>query len=110
MDLHGSRLRVQRTRKGNWFGAKIKTERVAPLKTSKDQDRRQKLFFMRAKWKRNFGEVQTAGFDVYHDPKMGKGLWQWISTWVMARGIFEKGERSLKNTIVPFKRFQKKFF
>ena len=27
----------------------------------------------------------------------------------MAIGTFEKEERSLKNTIVPFKRFQKKF-
>ena len=46
------------------------------------------------KRKRNCGEVQTAGFEVYHDPKMGKGLWEGISTWVMAREIFEKGRRS----------------
>ena len=65
---------------------------------------------MRVKWKRNFGEVQTAGFDVYHDPKMGKGLWQWISTWVMARGIFEKRRRSLQNTIGLFKIFFKRDF
>ena len=51
---------------------------------------------IRNKRKRNYGEVQTAGFEVYHDPKMGKGLWEGISTHVMARGIFEKGGRSLK--------------
>ena len=89
--------------------AKFKAERVAPLKTSKDQDRRQKLFLIRNKWEKLYGEVQLAVIEVHHDPKVGKGLWEWISTWVMARGIFEKGERSLKNTIVPFKRFQKKF-
>ena len=54
------------------------------------------MFLKRIKWKRNFGEVQLAVFEVHHDPKVGKGLWEWISTWVMARGIFEKGRRSLK--------------
>ena len=48
------------------------------------------------KWKQIYGEVQLAGFEVYHDPKMGKGLWEGISTHVMARGDFEKGRRSLQ--------------
>ena len=54
---------------------KLKVEMVDPLKTSQDQNRRQKLFLIRIKWKKIYGEVQTAGFEVYHDPKMGKGLW-----------------------------------
>ena len=76
--------------------AKLKVEMVVPLKTSKDQSRGQKLFLMRNKWKQLYGEVQLAGFEVYHDPKMGKGFWERISTWVMARGIFERGGRSLQ--------------
>ena len=72
--------------------AKLKVEMVVTLKTSKDQNRRQKLFLIRIKWKKIYGEVQTAGFEVYHDPKMGKGFWEGISTWVMARGIFERGK------------------
>ena len=61
------------------------------------------MFLIRNKWEELYGEVQLAGFDVYHDPKMGKGLWWWISTWVMARGIFEKRRRSLQNAIGLFK-------
>ena len=76
--------------------AKLKVEMVVPLKTSKDQDRGQKLFLIRIKWRQIYGEVQLAGFEVYHDPKMRKGSWEGISTWVMARGIFEKGKRSLQ--------------
>ena len=79
------------------------------MKTSKDQDRRQKLFLIRNKWEKIYGEIQLAVFEVHHDPKVGKGLWEWISTWVMARGIFEKGERSLKNTTVPLKDFKRNF-
>ena len=59
--------------------AKLKVEIVVPLKTSKDQNRRQKLFLIRIKWKQIHGEVQLAGFEAYHDPKMGKGLWEGIS-------------------------------
>ena len=76
--------------------AKFKAERLAPLKTSKDQDRRQKLFLIRNKWEKLYGEVQLAVFGVHHDPKVGKGLWEWISTRVMARGIFESGKRSFQ--------------
>ena len=76
--------------------AKLKVEMVVPLKTSKDQNRRQKLFLIGIKWKQIHGEVQLAGFEVYHDTKMGKGFWEGISTWVMARLIFEKGKRSLQ--------------
>ena len=47
---------------------------------------------------------------LYHDPKVGKGLWEWISTYVMARGIFEKRRRSLQNAIGLFKRFFKGIF
>ena len=51
---------------------------------------------MRSKWKQIYGEVQLAGFEVYHDPKMGEGFWEVVSTHVMARGDFEKGKRSLQ--------------
>ena len=37
--------------RGVGLEAKFKAERVAPLKTSKDQDIRQKLFLIRNKWK-----------------------------------------------------------
>ena len=65
---------------------------------------------MRNKWKQKYGEAQLAGFEVNQDPKMGKGLWEWISTQVMARGNFEKGRRSLQNAIGLFKRFFKRNF
>ena len=74
MDLHGSWLREI------GLEAKLKVEMVVPLKTSKDQSRGQKLFLMRINERKIYGEVQTAGFEVYHDPKMGKGLWEGIST------------------------------
>ena len=74
MDHHGSWLRALRTSQGKRFGGKLKVEMVVPLKTSKDQNRRQKLFLIRIKWKKVHGEVQLAGFEVYHDPKMGKRL------------------------------------
>ena len=52
---------------------------------------------IRIKWKKIYGEVQLAGFEAYHDPKMGKGFWERIYTWVMARvDFFEKGKRSLQ--------------
>ena len=76
--------------------AKFKAERVAPLKTSKDQDRRQQLFLIRNKWDKSYGEVQLAVFEVYYDPKVGKGLWEWICTKVMAREIFESGQGSFQ--------------
>ena len=55
----------------------------------------------------NYGEVPLAGFEVYHDTKMGKGFWEGISTWVMARGIFLEGEKITPNAIGLFKRFFK---
>ena len=76
--------------------AKLKVEMVVPLKTSKDQTRGQKLFLMRNKWKQLYGEVQLAGFEAYLDTKMGDGLWQVVSTHVMAWGDFWKGKRSLQ--------------
>ena len=66
--------------RGIGLEAKLKVEVAVPLKTSKDQSRGQKLFLIRIKWKQIYGEVQLAGFEVYHDPKMGKGLWEGIST------------------------------
>ena len=65
---------------------------------------------MRIKWKQIYGEVQLAGFEVYHDPKMGKGFWEGISTWVMARLIFEKGKRSLQMPQGYLKDFSKEIF
>ena len=47
-------------------------------------------YIMIQRWGKAFGR----GFPL--------GSWQ--------EGFLKKGERSLKNTIVPFKRFQKKFF
>ena len=76
--------------------AKLKVEILVPLKTSKDQNRRQKLFLIRIKWKQIHGEVQLAGFEVYLDTKMRNGFWEGVSTHVMARGDFEKGKRSLQ--------------
>ena len=90
--------------------AKFKAERVAPLKTSMDQDRRQKLFLIRNKWEKLYGEVQLAVFEVQHDPKVGKGLWEWISTWVMARGIFESGQGSFQKPKGLLKEFFKRHF
>ena len=82
--------------------AKLKVEMVFPLKTSKGQNRSQKLFLRRNKWKEEHGEAQLAGFEVYLDTKMGKGLWEWISTQVMARRDFEKGEKITPNAIGLF--------
>ena len=67
---------------------KLKVEMVVPLKTSKDQSRGQELFLIRIKWKKMYGEVQLAGFEVKLDTKMGNGFWEGISTHVMARGDF----------------------
>ena len=41
---------------------------------------------MRFKWKINIGEVQLAGLDAKHDPKMRGGLGESICTKAMARG------------------------
>ena len=35
--------------------------------------------------KKSYGEVQLAGFDAKHDPKMREGLGEWICTKAMAR-------------------------
>ena len=51
---------------------------------------------IRIKWKKIHGEVQLAGFEVYLDTKVGKGFWEGSSTHAMARGVFEKGKRSLQ--------------
>ena len=39
-----------------------------------------------------YGEVQLAGLDAKHDPKMREGLGEWICTKAMARGNVESGK------------------
>ena len=82
--------------------AKLKVEMVVPLKTSKGQNRRQKIIFEKKQMEGRIWEAQLAGFEVQLGTKMGKGLWEGISTQVMARRDFEKGEKITPNAIGLF--------
>ena len=62
------------------LGRKTTSDTAERLSGWWDQDIRQKLFLIRNKWEKLYGEVQLAVFEVHHDPKVGKGLWEWIST------------------------------
>ena len=72
--------------------AKLKVEMVVPLKTSKDQNRRQKIFLIRIKWKKIHGEVQLAGFEVYLDPKMGDGFGRGFPLMSWQEEILKRGK------------------
>ena len=73
------------TWKGSWFGGKNQNRKWSSFVNHQWLEQKTEIYLISFEWKNLYGEVQLAGFDAKHDPKMRGGLGEWICTKAMAR-------------------------